>query len=212
MYLLMYEIKKQQRMVYRKLQELMKMFDDYSCDCYEEEQILMKDLKRQLFILDKRLKELMDYCECSRTPCHCKCPKPDPDPPTPPVLLAPAYAYAYTTSGGNESGTVRFEIVTPRHDDIELMPEGLKVLRTGLYQISYTATVEAGSATSTASFRIDVNDEIQVQPSIIETTASQHLASTLLFSLLEGDVVKLVADLPEGYRYTNATLQLLQVE
>lgn len=68
-----------------------------------------------------------------------------------------------------------------------------------------------GCSDFSATFQIIINDEIIVASSITETTTSKQLVSMQLFSFLESDIVKLVADIPEGMSYSMATMQVVHV-
>jgi hypothetical protein len=123
----------------------------------------------------------------------------------------PAYGYAYSPSSSDLSGDVRFAIAGPL-ENVELTTKGLTVLTPGIYQISYKVAFHAAGATSTpARFQIVINESIEVVSSITETSTSAQLSSSQLFSLLEGDLVKLVAEVPEGTSYTLPTLQVMRV-
>jgi hypothetical protein len=123
----------------------------------------------------------------------------------------PAYGYAYSTSSSNQSGDVRFTIAGPL-ENVELTSKGLTVLTSGIYQISYKVAFRASSETSElAKFHLVVNDNINIASSTTETSTTAQLSSSQLFSLLEGDVVKLVAELPEGTSYTLPTMQIVRI-
>jgi hypothetical protein len=47
--------------------------------------------------------------------------------------------------------------------------------------------------------------------STTESSATAQLSSSQLFSLLEGDVVKLVAEIPKGTSYSLPTLQVMRI-
>lgn len=122
-----------------------------------------------------------------------------------------AYGFAYSKSESFTSGNVKFIIAGPLQD-VELIREGLKVSKAGVYQISYKVILESKDITNIPSrFQITINNAIKVASSMTESTTSSTLTSTELFSLLEGDVVKLVAELQERFSYKLATLQVIQV-
>ncbi|MBO1911446.1 hypothetical protein J4G37_42495, partial [Microvirga sp. 3-52] len=62
-----------------------------------------------------------------------------------------------------------------------------------------------------SSFKLVINDEITISSSVTESTTSNTLTSTQLFSLQKGDVIKLIAELQEHFHCKLATLQVLQV-
>jgi len=125
--------------------------------------------------------------------------------------LDSAFGFAYSESVSFASGDVKFIIAGPLQD-VELIREGLTVLKAGVYQISYKVILESKDITSTPSkFQIIINDAIKVASSMTESATSTTLTSTELFSLLEGDVVKLVAELQEHFSYKLATLQIIKV-
>ncbi len=122
-----------------------------------------------------------------------------------------AYGFAYSQSENSTSGDVKFIIAGPCQD-IELMREGLKVLKAGVYQISYKVVMESTALTCIPStFQLKINDAIKIVSSLTESTTATTLTSTVLSSLLEGDVVTLVGELQERFSYKLATLQIIQV-
>lgn len=129
-----------------------------------------------------------------------------------PGALNTAHGLAYSQASANTTGEVLFTIVGPLQD-VELISSGLLVSKAGVYQISYSVAVESDDKpkTAPAAFQILINDQILVASSIKETTTSANLFSTQLFSLLEGDIVKLHGELPEGYSYRLPTLQVVQI-
>ena len=134
-----------------------------------------------------------------------------PGPPGPPGTLILAYGFGYSTSESMRSGNVKLTIAGPLQD-VELNADGLRILKTGVYQISYRVSVRTtGETHQPARFHIEVNDDIKVASSLTESLSSSHLYSQQLFSLLEGDIVKLVADLPDGVSYTLPSLQVIQI-
>lgn len=60
-------------------------------------------------------------------------------------------------------------------------------------------------------FQLIINDAIKIVSSLTESTTATTLTSTVLSSLLEGDVVTLVGELQERFSYKLATLQIIQV-
>lgn len=213
------EIKKQ----IKKLELLVEIFSPLSSKLNNK---FVDFIEKKLTVLKAQLEKMEDrhkhkhckdkYCDCWlkddpwEPPGDCDYPHPNPDPqPTP---FVPHYAFAYTTTESRESGNVLFTVASPIHDEVELNTEGIKVSKGGVYQINYTVAVKATlNVTTPAKFLMVINDNIQVVTSLTESS-SQHVTSTQLVSLLEGDVVKLVAELPEGISYTMASMQLLQVE
>ncbi|WP_221874800.1 collagen-like protein [Mesobacillus maritimus] len=122
-----------------------------------------------------------------------------------------AYGYVYSTSSNNQSGDVKFTIAGPL-ENVELTPRGLHVLTPGIYHISYKVAYKTNTeTTSVARFHLIINDRINVISSTTETSTSAQLSSSQLFSLLEGDVVKLVAEIPEGASYSLPTLQVMRI-
>ncbi|WP_019413657.1 collagen-like protein [Paenisporosarcina sp. TG20] len=129
----------------------------------------------------------------------------------PPGRLEFAHGFGICNSESFVSGVVIFVMPGPLQD-IELLREGLKVLEAGVYQISYKVILNTNAITCTPSrFHIKVNESITIESSMTQSTTATTLASTDLFSLQEGDVVKLVAELQEHFSYHIATLQLIQV-
>jgi len=124
--------------------------------------------------------------------------------------LDSAYGFAYSELASVTSGEVKFIIAGPLQD-VELIREGLKVSKAGVYQVNYKVILESKDITSIPSrFQIQINDASKAS-SLTESMLSSTLTSTNLFSLLEGDVVKLVADLQECFSYKLVTLQIIQV-
>jgi hypothetical protein len=122
-----------------------------------------------------------------------------------------AYGFAYSQSENSTSGDVKFIIAGPCQD-IELMREGLKVSKAGVYQISYKVVMESTALTCIPStFQLKINDAIKLVSSVTESTTATTLTSTVLSSLLEGDVVTVVGELQERFSYKLATLQIMQV-
>lgn len=122
-----------------------------------------------------------------------------------------AYGFAYSQSENSASGDVKFIIAGPCQD-IELLREGLKVLKAGVYQISYKVVMESTALTCIPStFQLKINDAIKIGSSLTQSTTATTLTSTVLSSLLEGDVVTLVGELQERFSYKLATLQIIQV-
>ncbi|RFU61432.1 collagen-like triple helix repeat-containing protein [Peribacillus glennii] len=129
----------------------------------------------------------------------------------PPGTIATAYGFAYSPSKSTQNGIVKFTVAGPLQE-FELIPEGLKALKTGVYQITYKVTVnEEGATSNSAKFQLVVNDSINIGSSMTETRTSANLYTTQLFSLLENDVVKLVAAMPQGLSYSLPALQIIQV-
>ncbi|MET1013899.1 MAG: collagen-like protein, partial [Paenisporosarcina sp.] len=136
-------------------------------------------------------------------------PKGDTGPPGPGTSTS--FGFAYSQSESFESGNIKFNIAGPCQD-VSLIREGLKVSKAGVYQISYKVILNTTALTCNPSrFQIAINDAIKIESSLSESTTSATLTSTELFSLLEGDVVKLVAELHERFSYKLATLQIIQV-
>ena len=155
-------------------------------------------------------------CRCERGPRGPQGPpgpkgdKGDQGPAGLPGTLNLAHGFAYSTAKSNQNGNVKFTIAGPLQD-VELHSEGLEIIKAGVYQISYNVAVESSAATSNpAKFQIVINDTIIVASSMTKSTTTANLNSTQLFSLLEGDIVKLVAEIPQGSSYTLPTLQLIQ--
>jgi len=122
-----------------------------------------------------------------------------------------AYGFAYTESGSSENGSVKFSVATPLQD-VEPSHEGLVIGIDGIYQISYKVLLVSKAITCVPSkFHIEINDKIKVSSSLTESTTANTLTSSLLLSLQEGDLVKLVAELQENFSYKLATLQLVRV-
>ncbi|WP_078550096.1 hypothetical protein [Litchfieldia alkalitelluris] len=135
-----------------------------------------------------------------------------PGPPGPSGPLTAAHGFAYSPSTSNVSGDIIFTIAGPLQD-IELTPIGLQVLKSGVYQLTYKVQVESDEKQKAqpATFQIVVNDTIYIASSTTETFTSNNLFSTQLFSLIEGDTVKLHAELPEGCSYKLPSMQIIQI-
>ena len=139
----------------------------------------------------------------------------------PPGLPGPsidaAYGFAYNPSKITRSGTVPFTIAGPLND-VNLMPNGLQVLRDGIFQISYKATAILTAENSQAEFQIIINDSINVASSKTHSTKTDNSGETsstfgtsIIFSLLANDIVQLSASLPENASYVVPTIQVLQI-
>jgi hypothetical protein len=175
----------------------------------------------------------MDYCPyCCQCCCCCQCcsccksesgkrgprgkqgppgPKGDPGPAGPPGTFGMAYGFAYSPLKTTKNGIVKFTVAGPLQE-FELVSEGLKALKAGVYQITYKVDINEEAAPSTpAKFQLVVNDTINIESSITESKTSANLYTTQLFSLLEDDVVKLTAVIPQGLTYSLPTLQIIQV-
>jgi Collagen triple helix repeat (20 copies) len=125
--------------------------------------------------------------------------------------ISTAYGFAYSPSTSIQNGNVKFTIAGPIQD-FELISDGLRSLKSGVFQISYkVAVIEEAASSTPAKFQLVVNDSINITSSITESRASANLYTTQLFSLLEGDVVKLVANVPQGLSYSLPTIQIIQV-
>jgi hypothetical protein len=125
--------------------------------------------------------------------------------------ISTAYGFAYSPSTSIQNGNVKFSIAGPIQD-FELISDGLRSLTSGVFQISYkVAVIEEAASSIPAKFQLVVNDSINIASSITESRTSAHLYTTQLFSLLEGDVVRLVANVPQGLSYTLPTIQIIQV-
>lgn len=134
-----------------------------------------------------------------------------PGPPGPSGILQAAHGFGICNVMSKTSGAVRFIMPGPLQD-VELMQDGLKVLKSGIYQISYKVILASNTITcSPSSFHVKINDSITVVSSFTESTTATSLSSTDLVSLLEGDIVKIQADLQEHFSYKLATLQIIQV-
>lgn len=138
-------------------------------------------------------------------------PKGDQGPPGPPGILQAAHGFGICNVMSKASGAVRFIMPGPLQD-VELMQDGLKVLKSGIYQISYKIILASNTITcSPSTFHVKINDAITVVSSFTESTTATSLSSSDLVSLLEGDIVKIQAELQEHFSYKLATLQIIQV-
>lgn len=216
MYHLMSEIKKQQSIIKDKVNRLLDLHEAHYYGSSEEEQELMLELKREFIFQNRELKRLLETFEFThcwsdeeQPCCCCDCDDSDTPAPEPPQVLA--HGFAYTNEVISKSGTVPLRIAGPLQN-VELTSEGFVISNAGVYQLQYTVSVNATDEVNLpARFQLFINDVIRVGSSAMETNVSKQLMSTQLFSLLEGDVVKLVAEIPEGMSYSMATLQLVQV-
>lgn len=138
-------------------------------------------------------------------------PKGDQGPPGPPGILQAAHGFGICNVMSKASGAVRFIMPGPLQD-VELMQDGLKVLKSGIYQISYKIILTSNTITcSPSTFHVKINDAITVVSSFTESTTATSLSSSDLVSLLEGDIVRIQAVLQEHFSYKLATLQIIQV-
>lgn len=138
-------------------------------------------------------------------------PKGDQGPPGLPGILQAAHGFGICNVMSKASGAVRFIMPGPLQD-VELMQDGLKVLKSGIYQISYKIILASNTITcSPSTFHLKINDAITVVSSFTESTTATSLSSSDLVSLLEGDIVKIQAKLQEHFSYKMATLQIIQV-
>ncbi|WP_075620258.1 collagen-like protein [Paenisporosarcina indica] len=129
-----------------------------------------------------------------------------------PGTVNSAHGFAICNSVSNASGVVKYNMPGPLQD-VDLLPsQGLQVLKAGIYQISYKVILVSNTITCTPSrFQIKINEAITVESSLSESTTAATLTSTDLFSLQEGDIVKLVTNLEQHFSYKLATLQIIQV-
>ncbi len=182
------------------------------CDaCKEQVHDNLVDIKNYLAIKNKELQDILDSLNdpCRKCPCVNPGPEPEPEPePTADRL----YGFAYSTIESDQSGTIPFQVASPRHEEVTLTNGGLQVSKAGVYQVSYTVSCKVlHGVTTPAQFKIVVNDSFIPQSSVIESFTTQHLSSTQLVSLLEGDVVRLVAEVSGGHKFSHPTLQLVMV-
>lgn len=136
------------------------------------------------------------------------------DPGTPGVL-AVTHGYGYFQGTRRGPGIVPLNVPGPL-TNTEMDNNGLKVLEAGTYQISYKVNLEAAGAVNpeSSNFYLLVNDTIDIRSSLTTATASgqkQSLSASVLFSLLEGDEVTLMADIPENVSYSMPVLQVLKI-
>jgi len=129
----------------------------------------------------------------------------------PPGNLGSSFGFAYSPTTSTQSGNVKFTIAGPLQD-FELTADGLKALTSGVFQITYKVDVNEEAETSfAAKFQLVVNNSINIGSSMTESRTSANLQSTQLFSLLEEDVIKLVAVIPQGLSYSLPALQIIRV-
>lgn len=129
-----------------------------------------------------------------------------------------SYGHAYSQTKSTISGIVPFTIAGPLSEDVDLIPSGLQVQKDGIYQISYKVIVTLEEENSQASFHVVINDSIQIPSSKTMLLKSDPapftmatLSATISFSLLEKDVVQLIANLPTKAFYEMQTLQVTQI-
>ena len=129
-----------------------------------------------------------------------------------------SYGHAYSQTKSTISGIVPFTIAGPLSEDVDLIPSGLQVQKDGIYQISYKVIVTLEEENSQASFHVVINDSIQILSSKTMLLKSDPapftmatLSATISFSLLEKDVVQLIANLPTKANYEMQTLQITQI-
>ena len=128
-----------------------------------------------------------------------------------------AYGFSYNPSKGTNSGAVHLTIAGPLND-VNLVPEGLQILRDGIFQISYKVNTILTEENSQAQFQIVINDSINVVSSKTLTIKTDNLRETsstlstsIIFSLLANDLVQLSAILPENASYDMPSLQVVQI-
>jgi len=170
----------------------------------------MLEIKKLMISLIELNKSLLKSLDRSEKKCCfvSEEPKP-PEPPNPPQVMA--HGFAYTRAENNTSGTLPLRIAGPLHD-VELVSDGLVVATAGIYLIQYSVSVTVrDELLSPARFQIMINDLINVDSSVTETISSQQLMSSQLFSLLNSDSVKLVAEIPQGMNYSLVSLQVVQI-
>ena len=131
-------------------------------------------------------------------------------PPGPAGTLDLAYGYAYSQAVQTTAGTVPLSIAGPLQD-VELTAEGLRVLRDGIFQISFHVTTALDNRDDRAQFWVMVNDTITVASSLTHLGDQSTANATLLFSLLANDTVRLMSALPERASYQGAGLQVVQI-
>ncbi|RLL43846.1 hypothetical protein D8M04_13130 [Oceanobacillus piezotolerans] len=129
------------------------------------------------------------------------------------------YGFAYSPSISTNSGPVQLTIASPISDNMLFRSNGLLVLRAGIYQISYKVIATLEDENSEAIFQLLVNDSIQVassrtklQKSDTSPKTTSTLSATVSMSLLENDLVKLIAMLPNNASYEMPTLQITQLD
>ncbi|WP_421385123.1 hypothetical protein ACOJQI_10265 [Bacillus salacetis] len=132
-----------------------------------------------------------------------------------PGILAVTHGYGYYQGTRKGPGIVPLNVPGPLNNT-ELVSQGIKVLEAGTYQISYKVNLEAGSAAGTqpTNFYLLINNTIDIRSSLTTASAGvqkQTMSATVLFSLLEDDVVKLMADIPENVSYSMPTLQVMKI-
>lgn len=122
------------------------------------------------------------------------------------------YGFAYSPLDSVQGGNVKFTVAGPMQE-INLDSQGMHIFKSGVYQISYKVLVECRTNVNVpARFQIVINDTVKATSSMTDSSASAILNSSLLLSLLEGDLVKLVADIPDGCSFTHPSLQVIQIE
>ncbi|WP_199677410.1 collagen-like protein [Lysinibacillus yapensis] len=239
MFRLMYEINKEISRLNRNITQLLHLESDQWTK--REKRLMMTMKKRSSVLNEKleELQEIFNSrkdCEhdghsgiCCETAIDfpwCKPGPPGPPgpegppglpgaegPPGPPTIAGLAYGFVYRAFEGANSGVVHFDVSGPLHDEVTMVPEGLEVGVAGVYQIGYSITLRRGNSIEETAARIHVgvNDLIHIPTSYTESAVSQQLTSSQLYSLREKDVVKLIAELPEGMSYTAASLQIVKV-
>lgn len=180
------------------------------CDpCIEKIENDLNEIKSLLTLKNKELKYILDAMNDPSCKCPCESPSPEPEPdPTEDRL----YGFAYSDADSSVSGNVKFQVFSPRHEDIINKDGGLQVSKTGVYQVSYSVSCKVlNGAANPVKFKIVVNDSFIPSTSVLETNTSQHLFSSQLVPLMEGDIVKLDAEVSEGNSYSKPTLQILMI-
>lgn len=129
-----------------------------------------------------------------------------------------AYGFAYSSSKSTSSGAVQFRIAGPLND-VVLTPNGLQVLRDGIFQISYKVIAILEEENSQVEFQVVINNSINVVSSKTllvkndpSTETRSTLSSSVIFSLLAGDLVQLSTVLPEKASYDVPTIQVMQID
>jgi hypothetical protein len=142
-------------------------------------------------------------------------PKGDKGDPGTPGAIAATHGYGYYQGTKKGPGIVPLNVPGPLNNT-EMNSQGIKVLEAGTYQISYKVNLESGNLSSAeaASFYLLVNDSVDIRSSLTTASVStkqQSLSASVIFSLFEGDLVKLMADIPGDVSYSMPTLQILKI-
>jgi len=209
MYQLLSEIKKQEVILSRLVRRINNHRKPVCDTCKVQVEDSLVYLKNYLTDKNKELQNILNALDDPRIDCPCDRHESEP---VPAIRSDSLYGFAYSHAESAESGTIQFQVASPLHHEVNYSNDGLQVTKKGIYQVSYSVSCKVESeATNPAIFKIVVNDSFTTLSSVIKSYTTQLLSSTQLIPLMEGDVVRLVAEVSDGYVYSNPSLQIVMV-